>query len=100
LASRLPSSVMRYGTWLVIAALAAWGVGCSSDSEDRPPAHDGNGGQGGDGGAGGQGGDDVELPEGCTALVEPSDDAQATIQGALLDAEAGDVICFAEGRYE
>lgn len=91
---------MRYGTWLVIAALAAWGVGCSSDSEDRPPAHDGNGGQGGDGGAGGQGGDDVELPEGCTALVEPSDDAQATIQGALLDAEAGDVICFAEGRYE
>jgi len=91
---------MRYGTWLVIAALAAWGVGCSSDSEDRPPPNEGAGGQGGDGGSGGEGGDGDEIPEGCTVLVAPSDDDHATIQGALLDAESGDVVCFAEGRYE
>lgn len=88
---------MRYGTWLLIAALAAWGAGCSSDSDDQPPANNGTGGEGGTGGSGGQDGEN-ELPEGCTVLVEPSDD-HATIQEALLDAQSGDVICFAEGRY-
>lgn len=92
---------MKMRSLVMVAALAAWGMGCSSDSADNQPTP--NGGTGGAGGSGGQGGNDdgnTELPDGCSVLVEPSDDDYATIQSALLDAKSGDVICFAKGRYE
>ncbi len=40
-----------------------------------------------------------ELPEGCDALVEPGDDDQTTLQGALLDAPDGSTVCLAAGTY-
>lgn len=92
---------MKMRSVLLAAAIAALGMGCSSDPAEGEPGP--NGGQGGSGGQGGDGGgdagDDVELPEGCTALVSPGDDDFANIQSALLDAKSGDVVCFAEGRY-
>ncbi len=39
------------------------------------------------------------LPSGCTVLLEPGDDDQTTLQGALLDAAPGDTVCLAEGNY-
>lgn len=39
------------------------------------------------------------LPEGCDAYVTPSADDQATLQGALLDAADGAVVCLAEGTF-
>jgi parallel beta-helix repeat protein len=40
-----------------------------------------------------------ELPGDCTALITPSADDTATIQEALLDADAGAVICLDVGTY-
>ncbi len=40
-----------------------------------------------------------ELPEGCDALVEPSDDDQTAVQEALIDVESGQVLCLAAGTY-
>ncbi len=39
------------------------------------------------------------LPPGCTAQVQPSDDDQGTLQLALLEIEAGGVLCLADGEY-
>ncbi len=40
-----------------------------------------------------------ELPEGCDAYIEPSDDDQVALQGALIDAEDGAVVCLGEGTF-
>jgi parallel beta-helix repeat protein len=40
------------------------------------------------------------LPEGCDALVEPSDDDQTALQGALLDAAEGSTVCLSEGTFK
>ena len=49
---------------------------------------------------GGSGCNDASvLPPGCTTLVEPSDQDQETLQLALLDARAGDVVCLDDGEY-
>jgi parallel beta-helix repeat protein len=39
------------------------------------------------------------LPSGCSVQLEPSEDDQTALQGALLDAMPGDTVCLAEGRY-
>lgn len=46
--------------------------------------------------------DEVEPDERakCTVTLAPGDDDQSTVQGALIDAKEGDVICFKAGRYE
>ncbi|HEY0134094.1 MAG TPA: parallel beta-helix domain-containing protein [Nannocystis sp.] len=43
--------------------------------------------------------DGAALPEGCDALVEPSDDDPTTLQGALLDAPDNSTVCMAAGTY-
>ena len=40
-----------------------------------------------------------ELPEGCDAYIEPSDDDQAALQGALIDAADGATVCLGEGTF-
>lgn len=40
-----------------------------------------------------------ELPEGCDAYIEPSDDDQAALQGALIDAADGATVCLSEGTF-
>lgn len=39
------------------------------------------------------------LPEGCDAYVEPSDDDQSALQGALIEAAEGSTVCMAEGMF-
>ncbi|MDC0670724.1 parallel beta-helix domain-containing protein [Nannocystis radixulma] len=41
-----------------------------------------------------------EMPADCDAFVSPSDDDVAALQGALLDAADGDIVCMAEGLFE
>ncbi len=41
----------------------------------------------------------VELPEGCDAFIEPSDDDQVALQGALIDAAEGSTVCLGEGTF-
>jgi parallel beta-helix repeat protein len=44
--------------------------------------------------------DGVELPEGCDAYIAaPSDDDQAALQGALIDAADGSTVCIGEGTF-
>lgn len=40
-----------------------------------------------------------EVPADCDAFVSPSDDDVATLQGALLDAADGDIVCMAAGTF-
>ncbi len=40
-----------------------------------------------------------ELPEGCDAYIEPSDDDQTALQGALIDADDGAVVCLGAGTF-
>ncbi len=39
------------------------------------------------------------LPDGCDALVEPSDDDQEALQGAFIDAASDSTICLAAGTF-
>jgi parallel beta-helix repeat protein len=68
------------GSILLLAALALSAVACASDDE-----------------SGGSGG--TTLPDGCDALIAPSDNDVQTLQGALIDAETGDTICVQAGTY-
>jgi len=40
-----------------------------------------------------------DLPEGCDAYIEPSDDDQSALQGALIDAAEGATVCLGEGTF-
>ena len=46
------------------------------------------------------GGTTEPLPDGCAALVSPSEDDQTALQGALLDAMPGDTVCLAAGIFK
>ncbi|MCA9636716.1 MAG: right-handed parallel beta-helix repeat-containing protein [Myxococcales bacterium] len=39
------------------------------------------------------------LPEGCDAFIEPSDDDQTAVQGALIDAAEGATVCLGAGTF-
>ena len=65
--------------FVALAALAACGDDDAADeSKDAGPA---------------------ESPK-CSVTLEPGDDDQSAIQGALIDAEPGDTVCLAAGRFE
>ena len=69
----------------VLLALPLLIVGCDDDDAAA-----------GDGGAG----DDAAIAAGCTVMLEPAEgDSYESVQEALLDAETGDTICFADGTY-
>lgn len=59
--------------WLALSALAG---ACSDDDKDTAPAH----------------GD-------CTLEIAPSSDDHGKVQGALIDAKEGDVICLKAGTF-
>lgn len=40
-----------------------------------------------------------ELPEGCDAFIEPSDNDQTALQGALIDAAENSTICLGAGTF-
>ncbi len=93
---------------LVLGFLSA---GCSDDVAPKPPATthpvseagtDGSSG-GIDGSASTDGGasTDAGTPEGgpCTVNLKPGSNDTATVQGALIDAKSGDVICLGTGHY-
>lgn len=60
----------------------------------------GTGCDGGGDGTGGSGGGTTTAPSDCAKTVSPGDDDQATVQAALIEANDGDVICFAEGTFK
>jgi parallel beta-helix repeat protein len=45
------------------------------------------------------GGPGPALPDGCDALLAPSDDDQTALQTALIEAEVGSTLCLAEGTF-
>jgi parallel beta-helix repeat protein len=66
------------------ALLVLFAVGCSD--EEVPP--------GGAGGSSSSGGDPT-----CSATLTPGADDQAAVQTALIEASAGDTLCFAAGTF-
>lgn len=70
--------------------LASW-TGCGDDDDDAT-GKDGGREDAGKPDAGGGG-------TACTVTLEPGSDDQTTIQGALIEAERGDVVCLGSGRY-
>ena len=45
------------------------------------------------------GDDSPDLPDGCDALVEPSEDDQTALTTALVEIQDGQVLCLAEGEF-
>ena len=62
-------------------------VACGGDDDDGAPPEPGDSGLRDAGG------------ETCEVELSPGDDDQTTLQGALIDAESGDTVCLAAGRY-
>ena len=69
-------------------------IGCGDSSDETPATDDPS-----DAADATDTPDPVDLPEGCTVLIEPGEEVQSAIQLALIDAVDGDSICFAEGTY-
>ena len=42
----------------------------------------------------------VDAGRACSVRLSPGDDDQTALQGALIDAESGDVVCLEGGRFE
>lgn len=84
IARRAASSLL----WVTLL-LAACG---DDDDSTKPSGKSDAGGATKDGGG--------SSPGACTVTLKPSDDDQSALQGALIDAESGDTICLASGRFK
>ena len=79
---------------LLIALLLA---ACGGDDDSTKPTGKSDAGQGD---AGGETQDGGSSHTACSVTLKPSDDDQSALQGALIDAEAGDTVCLASGRFK
>jgi hypothetical protein len=95
----------------ITGALAA-GIACSDDEGGAKSSGQGSGGasgsDGGSGGAGaggtgtggaGTGGKAAGDAGDCSVTLSPGGNATEALQGALIEAKSGDVICLGAGTY-
>jgi len=73
---------------LALGCVALLAACSSSDKAARAPAD-----------VGADAGADAGHAATCTVRLSPSDDDQAALQGALIDATDGDTVCLGKGRY-
>jgi len=87
---------MRFTLGLLLAFSCGSLLACGDDDDGAKPDA---GGKAGNGGMHDASTADAGAAK-CTVMVKPGDDDRTAIQGALIDAEKGDTVCLAKGRYE
>lgn len=90
------SSGTRRWAWALGGLLVA--APACSDDEPMGTGESGNAESSGTADGGSETGTPV-LPEGCDALVSPSNDDQTAVQEAMIDVQTGQTLCLAAGTY-